>query len=242
MKELSIIVPTYNERDNIHILYNEINEVLSSVDYELIFVDDSDDQTPEEIEKICYEDSRVRLIHRDDEKGLATAVIKGFEASEGEYVSVMDADLQHPPVLQSRMLNAIKSGYDICIPSRFIAGGNDGGLNIYRKFISWTARKLGQITLKSLRPMSDVTSGVFMIRKNCIEGADLRPVGWKILVEVLAMAEYSRVCEIPYAFDERYSGESKISIGVTLDYLKQLRILKKREKKNRKVSVTILDN
>ncbi len=228
---LSVIVPTFNEKDNVEKLFQEVDEALTGIPYELFFVDDSTDETPLIIESLMNKSECVRMIHRDTEKGLATAVVLGFKEARGEYLTVMDGDLQHPPKLLRSMYACLEDGYDVCLPSRFVPGGSDGGLNLKRKFISWTARKMGNWSLRSLRKMSDVTGGYFMIRKSCLEGADLQPIGWKILAEVLATAHYTKVCEIPYAFQERNAGESKISLKVTLEYMKQLSDLRHRENK-----------
>ena len=134
---------------------------------------------------------------------------------------------------------AMESGADFCIPSRLIPGGDDGGLNWYRKFVSGTARKIGQWMLPCLRKISDPTSGLFMFRREVIEGADLQPIGWKIMVEVLAMGSYKKVVEIPYKFQQRTEGESKLSGKVTMEYLKQLKDLRKRYNKANKYEVEI---
>ena len=137
------------------------------------------------------------------------------------------------------MYRAMESGADFCIPSRLIPGGDDGGLNWYRKFVSGTARKIGQVMLPCLRKISDPTSGLFMFRREVIENADLQPIGWKIMVEVLAMGTYSKVVEIPYKFQQRTEGESKLSGKVTLEYLKQLKNLRKRYNKSNRYEVEI---
>ena len=208
----------------------------------MIFVDDSNDNTPEVIEKMKEEHPNIVLFHRENEKGLATAVLKGFSLAQGEFIAVMDADLQHPPEILRPMYATVRKGADFCIPSRFIPGGNDGGLNAWRKFVSGTARYMGKFMLKSLKNISDPTSGLFMFRREAIENADLQPIGWKIMVEVLAMADYKTVCEIPYTFRQRTAGESKLDSKVTLEYIKQLFGLRKREKKNRQVKVVRLSN
>lgn len=238
---LSIVVPTYNEKDNINALFERLDAALDNISYEVVFVDDSSDNTPDIILELQKEHNNVQLFHRTEEKGLATAVLKGFSLAKGEYISVMDADLQHPPEIIAKMYSAINQGYDFCIPSRYVEGGSDGGLNYWRKFVSWSARVMGWMALKSLRKISDPTSGLFMFRRQCIDGADLRPIGWKIMVEVLAMADYSTVCEIPYVFCERNAGESKISTKVTLEYIEQLINLRKREMKDRTVTVKVLN-
>nr|MCR5626922.1 glycosyltransferase [Lachnospiraceae bacterium] len=162
-----------------------------------------------------------------------------FEIAEGEILACMDADLQHPPEILRPMFAAVNSGFDFCIPSRFIPGGSDGGLNLYRKFVSWTARWIGKVLLPCLRKVSDPTSGLFMFRKEAIENADLQPVGWKIMVEVLAMSEYSSIVEIPYGFCDRTSGESKLSGKVTMEYLQQVFDLMKRATKRKGITVTV---
>lgn len=238
MSKVSVVVPSYNEKDNVVNLVTQVDEALQGIDHEIIFVDDSTDDTPQVIENLMKVNSGVRLKHRDDEKGLATAVLLGFSMAEGDYLAVMDADLQHPPAILRSMYAAMETGVDFCIPSRFIPGGSDGGLNLYRKFVSGTARYIGKIMLPCLRHITDPTSGLFMFRREAIKDADMRPIGWKIMVEVLATATYSTVIEIPYSFQDRTAGESKLSGKVTMEYLKQLCELMKRGKKQKNVKVT----
>ncbi|MBR2295128.1 MAG: polyprenol monophosphomannose synthase [Clostridiales bacterium] len=237
MNKLSIIIPTFNERDNIRVLVDRIDKALKGVVHEILFVDDSNDDTPEILEAVSRESDHVRYIHRENEKGLATAVLLGFRSADGDYLACMDADLQHPPEILLPMYVALEAGADICIPSRLIPGGSDGGLNWYRKIISGTARNIGKVLLSCLRPISDPTSGLFMFRRQMIEKADMRPVGWKIMIEVLATSTFSKVTEIPYTFSQRQSGESKIDKDATLQYLQQCMDLRKRQIKNR-VEVT----
>lgn len=237
MSKVSIVVPSYNERGNVKKLVEEIDKALEGIDHEILFVDDSTDDTPQMIEEVAKEKPHVRLKHRENEKGLATAVILGFKLAEGDYLACMDADLQHPPAILRPMFAALEDGADFCIPSRLIPGGDDGGLNWYRKFVSGTARLIGQILLPCLRKISDPTSGLFMFRKEAIAQADMRPVGWKIMVEVLATAKYRRIVEIPYAFAQRESGESKLDSKVTIQYLQQCFGLMRRAVKNPGVTV-----
>ncbi len=229
---LSIVIPTYNEKDNINELILQLNNSLKGIPYEIIFVDDSDDDTPKVILEKAEIYNNIKMEHRTVEKGLATAVIRGFELAQGKYVAVMDADLQHPPMILRSMYIAMCEGTDMCIPSRFIRGGSDGGLDIIRKFISGTARYIGKIMLPCLRNISDPTSGLFMFKKSIINERDLQPVGWKIMIEVLAMASYNTIIEIPYSFQNRNAGESKLSGKVTVQYIKQLFSLIKRAKDN----------
>lgn len=228
MNKLSIVVPSFNEKENVGNLVNQIDYALKGVPYEIIFVDDSTDDTPQEIMRVQKENPNVRMEHRESEKGLATAVLLGFKMATGEYLAVMDADLQHPPAILRSMYAVMESGVDFCVPSRFIPGGSDGGLGPYRKLVSGVARYIGKIMLPCLRRISDPTSGLFMFKREAIEGSDLRPIGWKIMVEVLAMGNYKTVVEIPYKFQARPAGESKLSSKVTMEYLKQLCGLMKR--------------
>lgn len=219
---ISIVVPTFNEKDNIAPLLSRIHGALSSIEHEVIFVDDSNDETPDVIADIAKTDNTVVLHHRENEKGLATAVVKGFSIAKGDYVACMDADLQHPPEVLVDMYAAMKAGAHMAIPSRFIKGGSDGGLNLYRKLVSGTARYIGKILLPCLRKVSDPTSGLFMIKRELLEGANLNPIGWKIMIEVLAMCQVKKVLETPYVFHDREAGESKLSTKVTLQYLRQV--------------------
>ncbi len=238
--KLSVVVPTFNEAGNVRELASQIGEALKGVEYNIWFIDDSNDDTPEVLEALCKEDVHCHYHHREGEAqtGLATAVIEGFHMADGDFLACMDADLQHPPAILRPMYAAMLSGADICIPSRLIKGGSDGGLNIVRKFVSGTARWMGKLALSSLRNISDPTSGLFMFRKEMLDGADLQPIGWKIMVEVLAMCEYRLVIEIPYEFHDRNSGESKISKKVTIQYIEQLKNLRKRSRKHDAAIVT----
>ena len=142
---LSVVVPTFNEGKNIRNLVTQIDDALKGIPYEIVFVDDSKDDTPQVIMEVAKDFPAVRMEHRTGETGLATAVLKGFSLAKGEYMACMDADLQHPPIVLKYMYKAMESGADFCIPSRLIPGGDDGGLNWYRKFVSGTARKIGYI-------------------------------------------------------------------------------------------------
>lgn len=173
---LSVVVPTFNEGKNIRNLVTQIDAALKGIDYEIVFVDDSKDDTPEVILKVAEDFPAVRLEHRENGTGLATAVLRGFEIAKGDYLACMDADLQHPPIVLKYMYKALESGADFCIPSRLIPGGDDGGLNWYRKFVSGTARKIGQWMLPCLRKISDPTSGLFMFRREVIANANLQPI------------------------------------------------------------------
>lgn len=220
---LSIVIPTYNESDNVGKIARKIRNILAEEDYEyeILFMDDSNDTTPTMLEKLSRQYFEVKYIHRNKEKGLASAVAQGFQQSQGDYIIVMDSDLQHPPELIPLILKRLKNA-DIVIPSRFIEGGSDGGLNVFRRLISWTARSIGRLSIKRMRDISDCTSGYFGLKREVITKADLNPIGWKILMEVLVKGSYQSVHEIPYSFVARDAGESKMDLKEQLNYLKHI--------------------
>lgn len=224
---LSLVVPTYNEKDNVEKLVEEIGKVLKKEKYEIIFIDVSSDGTDKILDKIISKNKQVRYEHNLKLKGISKQVIRGFEISKGDILAVMDADLQHPPYLLEPMLKEMENA-DIVIPSRFIKGGSDGGLNLYRKLVSFVARQIGKIYLPNLRKISDLSSGIFMFKKDILnEKIKLNPIGWKIMLEVLEKSNYKKIIEIPYKFQPRNSGSSKMNKKVMKEYIEQLRILKK---------------
>ena len=242
INKLSVVISVYNEEAVLDKMYQAVVPVVESLpcEYELLFVNDgSKDASPAILDRLAMESEKVKVIHFSRNYGHEAAMIAGSDYSTGDGVICMDADLQHPPIVLKYMYKAMESGADFCIPSRLIPGGDDGGLNWYRKFVSGTARKIGQVMLPCLRKISDPTSGLFMFRREVIENADLQPIGWKIMVEVLAMGTYSKVVEIPYKFQQRTEGESKLSGKVTLEYLKQLKNLRKRYNKSNKYEVEV---
>ncbi len=219
---ISVIVPTFNERDNVTKVAKAIMWTLRDREFEIIFVDDSTDDTEEILQSLAQSDPRLRLEHRASGRGLGTAVVRGFQLAAGDVLAVMDADMQHPPEMLLPMLAKIEEGYDVVVPSRFMEGGSDGGLSGPRKIISATARHMAYFALKRLRKTTDPTSGFFMFRQGIIGGVTLRPIGWKILIEVLARGNYARVAEIPYAFQSRGAGRSKMSIKEQWNYMRHL--------------------
>ncbi len=221
--DLSIIVPTFNERNNVRILASKITSLFGEklLSYEIIFVDDSLDDTPIILEEVCQQYKNVKYIHRNNERGLASAVVNGFLHSQGNHIIVMDADLQHPPELLPLMIKRLET-CEIVIPSRFIPGGSDGGLNILRKIVSAIARGIGYIFIKKLRCISDSTSGYFGFKRSVIEQVDLNPIGWKILIEILVKGNYQTVHEIPYSFVVREAEQSKMNFIEQWNYLKHI--------------------
>ncbi|QQE79051.1 glycosyltransferase family 2 protein [Alicyclobacillus sp. SO9] len=222
--DVSIIIPTFNEKGNVGTIVERIEAALAttSYSYEIWFVDDSEDDTPDFLSEIANADPKVRYVHRDTDRGLATAVVEGFRRASGNHLIVMDADLQHPPELLPIMIERLIEGIEVLIPSRFVRGGSDGGLNTFRKFVSWTARTIARISIRRLRDVSDCTGGYFGVRRSVIEGVELSPVGWKILMEILVKGHYSTVHELPYKFVSRQAGQSKMSVHEQWNYLRHI--------------------
>ncbi|MGZ6390884.1 MAG: polyprenol monophosphomannose synthase [Ktedonobacterales bacterium] len=226
---LSLVVPTRNERDNISLIANRVALVLGGINYELIFVDDSDDETPEMIVHVMATDLCVRMIHRDAAKrdgGLATAVVAGIHQAKGDFIGVIDGDLQHPPELLPTLLEAAEDA-DIVVASRYLPGGSSAGLDgLYRQIVSRGSRLAAATLFSRVRVCSDPMSGFFLFRREVVEGVELRPIGFKILLEVLVRGNWTRLSEIPYRFEERAVGESKASMEQGLAYLQHLRELR----------------
>jgi dolichol-phosphate mannosyltransferase len=221
--DLSIIIPTFNEASNVKKIVQQITAILKNnpCHYEILFIDDSQDHTRLILEQLVHEFPVVRTIYRRNKTGLASAVVEGFRHSLGSKIIVMDADLQHPPELLPLILKRLSEA-DIVIPSRFVAGGSDGGLNVIRKAISWTARTIGRLAIKKLRNISDCTGGFFGLNRSVITSSLLDPIGWKILMEVLVKGNYHSIHEIPYTFQIRNSGQSKMSLKEQTNYLKHI--------------------
>lgn len=222
--DVSIIIPTFNERENIRPLIERIRQSMDTVstDYEIWFIDDSTDDTPDFIAQVAASETNVYWVHRTLERGLASAVVHGFACAKAPYLIVMDADLQHPPELLPVIYERLQAGSEIVIPSRFVNGGSDGGLNPLRKLISWTARIIGQVALKRLRHISDCTGGFFGLHRSVVDQVSLNPIGWKILIEVLVKGKYRTVHEIPYAFMARDAGVSKMNLFEQWNYLRHI--------------------
>lgn len=225
---LSVVVPTRNEEGNVARLCALLCEVLPDESMEVVFVDDSDDDTPAEVRRVGERAPRdIRLIHRargERRSGLGGAVVEGLRAARGTWVCVMDADLQHPPMLIERMLERARGGsYDVVVASRFQPGGDADTFGAARRALSW-ASKHGARTLfpGRLRAVSDPMSGFFLVRRAALDLDRLRPRGFKILVEILVRTSRLRVSEIAFHFGERFSGESKASAREALRFLAQL--------------------
>src|ERR687883_352516 len=223
---LTLVIPTRNEARNIPALVRELKEILSGVDYRMVFVDDSADETPNIVRALSEEDGRIVLIHRkgaDQDGDLSTAVATGMDAAtnESEYTCVMDADLQHPPGKVREMLEeAQASGADVVVASRYARGGSYAGLpGPVRKAVSIGSKYLAQIVFKEARKTSDPMTGFFLVKNEAISGIQFRPTGFKILLEILVCAPELTVAEVPLSFQARNTGVSKANLQQGLEYL-----------------------
>lgn len=216
--EISIIIPTYNEVKNIKKLIEKIDENLSGWKYEIIIVDDSSPDGTAEKAKEMAKDYPVRTIIRPKKSGLSSAVVEGLKISCGDYIGVIDGDLQHPPEYLDNFISAVSNGHDIAIGSRYIKGGNIDGWSAFRKAISRGAIVLSIL----LTDVKDPMSGFFFLKKKVIETTSLNPIGYKILLEILVKGSYNKVKEIPFTFRKRENGESKLGISEYINYTRHL--------------------
>ena len=220
--ELSVVIPTFKERDNIEILVQRLDAALSGIAWEAIFVDDdSPDGTADAVRRIAGEDPRVRCLRRVSRRGLAGACIEGMLSSSAPYVAVMDADLQHDEKLLPRMFAVLESGEgDMVVGSRYVAGGSSAAFSRSRSAISRFATSLAR-RLTGVE-LSDPMSGFFMMRRDRFDplAGSLSTQGFKILLDIVMTARGGlRIVEEPFVFAARSHGESKLDAQVGLDFL-----------------------
>jgi dolichol-phosphate mannosyltransferase len=227
-KLISVIIPTYNEKDNLEPLVEQVDRALAGEAYEIVFIDDNSRDGTAELAEALAKKYPVRVIVRKTERGLASAVVHGFAQARGELLAVMDADLQHPPAVLRDMVKAAREGADLVIASRYVAGGSCEGWGLTRRVISKGAIFLAHLLLPPTRRIGDPMAGYFLLRKSVVEAAALKPSGYKILLEVLLMGCYQKVVEVPYSFRVREKGESKLKASTQIDYLKHLFSLMRR--------------
>ena len=221
--ELTVVVPTRNEHDNVRPVYDALCRTLQGIDWEAIFVDDdSQDGTPEAVCRLASLDRRVRCIQRIGRRGLASACVEGILASSAPYVAVMDADLQHDEQLLPHMLKTLKTEptVDAVVGSRYVEHGSIGIWSRHRAWLSSIATRIGRSILQV--PIADPMSGFFMVRREAFQGSvrRLSSIGFKILLDILASSPRPlQVKEIPFHFRERHAGESKFDALIGWEYL-----------------------
>ncbi|MFO5527571.1 MAG: glycosyltransferase [Cuspidothrix sp.] len=224
---LSLVIPTYKEHDNIEnivkILSNLLDEAIPG-DYELIIVDDdSPDLTWEVAQSLIPDYPQLRVMRRQDERGLSSAVIRGWQAATGRVLGVIDGDLQHPPEILTQLLQKIEAGADLALASRHVDGGGVSSWSVVRRFLSRGAQVLGLVILPGvLGRVTDPMSGYFMVRRSAIAGVTMNPVGYKILLEVIGRGQVGEIAEAGYVFRERREGESKVTWKQYVEYIQHL--------------------
>jgi dolichol-phosphate mannosyltransferase len=219
--ELSVVVPTYNERDNVPLVVELLKRTLEHVSWEVIFVDDnSPDGTAAAVRALGAADDRVRCIRRIGRRGLAGACIEGMLSSQARYIAVLDADLQHDETLLAAMLERIRKGdVDVVVGSRYIPGGSADSFTSKRRFMSRLSHVAAHMITKV--ELSDSGSGFYMIRRDVVEeiAPRLSSQGFKLLLDIMTTARGTlRAAELPYTFRERQHGESKLDSQVVLDF------------------------
>ncbi len=219
---LSLVIPTYCEATNIEPLIAQLIELLESRlsgSYELIVVDDdSPDRTWAVAAELRF--PQVRVVRRQGERGLASAVLRGWQLARGDILAVMDADLQHPPEANWGLYQEMMRGADLAGATRNVGGGGVSDWSIQRRVVSRAAQLLGLLLLPEVfGRVSDPMSGFFMVRRSAIAGVPLSPIGYKILMEVVARGRVRWIGEVPYEFRERLEGETKLTYRVCLEYL-----------------------
>ncbi|KOU56631.1 dolichol-phosphate mannosyltransferase [Streptomyces sp. IGB124] len=229
---VTLIIPTFNEAGNIAELLRRLGRALpGDLPCEVLFVDDSTDDTPAVIEKAAADHAfPVSVLHRETpEGGLGGAVVAGIARADTDWIVVMDADLQHPPHLVPELVGeGERTGADLVVASRYTSGGSRAGLaGSYRVAVSrgatWLTRGLFP---RALRGISDPMSGFFAMRRSTVTAQALQPLGYKILLELAVRCRPARVAEVPFVFQERFAGESKSTAREGMRFLAHLASLR----------------
>jgi dolichol-phosphate mannosyltransferase len=224
---LSLILPTYQEGLNIPAMVEQLTAKLDTIlpdAYELIVVDDdSPDGTWSIALELANTYPQLQVLRRTTERGLATAVIRGWQVAQGEVLGVIDADLQHPPEVLGQLWAKISQGADLALASRNVEGGGVSEWSFLRRILSRGAQILGLIVLPEvIGRVSDPMSGYFLVRRSAIAGPILSPLGYKILVETVGRGQIDKIAEVGYEFQERQSGDSKVTSRQYWEYIGHL--------------------
>jgi len=222
--DLTMVVPTYNERDRLGELVTALFGIGAGagIELELVVVDDNSPDGTGALADDLARSYRMRVVHRSGKLGLGTAVVAGFRAATGGVLGVMDADFSHPPALVPEMLAVFKAtNADVLVASRYVPGGSTPNWPFKRRLLS----RVGCLLARPLSPIRDAASGFFLIRRSIVEGVTIKAGGFKICLELIVRGSAARLVEMPYRFDDRELGESKMSFREAAGYLVQLRDL-----------------
>ncbi|MDH3313481.1 MAG: glycosyltransferase family 2 protein [Nitrosopumilus sp.] len=248
--QISIIIPTYNESENIIKILRSIGEILpKNVPTQAIVVDDnSPDGTGRLVEDYLKNvkkiaDYTIEIIHRKAKDGLGSAILNGIQQAKGDTIVVMDSDFSHPPQIIPKLIESIKKyQYDIVVASRYIKGGKIQGWSLKRKIMSKFATLIAKkgLGINTKDPMS----GFFAFKRNIIKGLNIDAIGYKILLEILVKTRDVNIKEIPYTFQDRELGSSKLTMKTIFDYYRSVwklyRYGKPYEKQEKRSSVKFL--
>lgn len=228
---LTVVIPSLNERENVRPLVERLNTALSGTDTEILYVDDSTDDTPQVVQSMAQSSNlALRVVHREvPAGGLSGAVVEGISRSQAEYVVVMDGDLQHPAELVPRLLKtAVATSSDVVIASRYLGDSDAGGhSSLWRHLVSVASTQIARACFRRRvgRLCRDPMTGFFCVRRAALHLDRLHPRGYKILLEILAHHDL-RVAEIPFAFGHRNGGSSKATWKNGIEYLRQVASLR----------------
>lgn len=225
--ELTILVPVYNERENIPHLVSRLKTALESIPYktEVLLIDDgSRDGSSETLDEVAKKEGFVRVIHHEKNRGFGAAIITGYANARGKYISTMDADLTHDPDQFLPMIKKIEGGHDIVVGSRYVKGGGMKGVAAHRKLIS----DIGRLVIRSMfgLPISDVTNGFRTVRKDAVNSLNLKETSFNVLPEMIVKAQKKgyKIGEEPMTLTSRKYGVSKMKF---LDYYLEIKTLLK---------------
>jgi dolichol-phosphate mannosyltransferase len=222
--DLTMIVPTYNERDRLAELVDALFDAARghALELEVVIVDDNSPDGTGALADELARTHRVQVIHRAGKLGLGTAVVEGFGVASAETVGVMDADFSHPPTLVPRLFAAFRAtGADVIVASRYVSGGSTPNWPFRRRLLS----RFACLLARPLSPIRDAASGFFLIRRSIARGVTIKAGGFKICLELLVRGWPTHIVELPYRFEDRELGESKMSLREAAGYLMQLKDL-----------------
>lgn len=218
---LSIIVPTFNEKETLPLMMEDVFGILkdAGIESEMIIVDDNSPDGTGDLAEELAKKFPVKVLHREGKFGLSSAVLTGFSRASGEILMVTDADGSHDYRIIPEMVKAITDeGYELVVASRYMPGGGVTEWPMKRKIISWGATTLGRL----FTPIKDCVSGFFAFKREIISGVNINPIGYKVGLEIFAKGKYTKSKEIPYIFNDRQIGESKLSNKEIIYYAQQI--------------------
>ncbi len=222
--DLTIVVPTYNERARLEELVDAVlaSAAKARLALEIVIVDDNSPDGTGVLAEELAKTRPMQVVRRAGKMGLGTAVVAGFAVANAPVVGVMDADFSHPPALVPVLYRAMQStGADVVVGSRYIPGGSTPDWPWKRRLLS----RVGCLLARPVAPIRDAASGFFLIRRDLARTVQIQAGGFKICLELLVRGAPGSVLEVPFRFDDRELGESKMSMREAAGYLIQLRDL-----------------